>query len=141
MNLANISSTFSIRVRYGETDQMGIVYHGNYPSYFEAARIDFFRNVGIPYKELEEIGIMLPVTELSIKFIKPAHFDELLSVKTILRQIPSGARIVFDYEIRNESGNLLTTGSSTLAFMNSESRRPIRCPEFIINQLNSLENQ
>lgn len=136
-----ISTTISLQVRYGETDQMGIVYHGNYPSYLEVARIQFFNHIGISYKSLEENGIMLPVTELNIKYLKPAHFDEELSIHVSLREIPKGPRIIFDYEIFNKNGNLLTIASTNLAFINKENRRPIRCPESIIERLNSLKNQ
>lgn len=133
-----ISSIISIRVRYGETDQMGIVYHGNYATYCEVARVEFFREIGLPYKELEEKGIMLPVTELNFKFIKPAYYDELLSVKTILHEIPRGVRIVFSYEIYSENQELLTTGISTLAFVDMKTRKPVRCPEYMIKRLNEL---
>lgn len=141
MNLSKISTTISIQVRYGETDQMGIVYHGNYPAYFEVARIQFFNHIGISYKSLEENGIILPVTDLNIKFLKPALFDDILSVNVSLREIPKSARIIFDYEIYNESGNLLTTGSTNLAFVSKENKRPFRCPDFIIERLNSFKNE
>ncbi len=133
-----ISSIFSIRVRYGETDQMGVVYHGNYATYCEVARVEFFREIGLPYKELEDKGIMLPVTELEFKFIKPAYYDELLSVKTILQEIPKGVRIVFTYEIYNEKQELLTTGASTLAFVDMKTRKPVRCPEYLVKALQEL---
>jgi len=133
-----ISSIISIRVRYGETDQMGVVYHGNYATYCEVARVEFFRQIGLLYKELEDKGIMLPVTELSFKFIKPAYYDELLSVKTHLQEIPKSARIVFTYEIYNEKQELLTTGTSTLAFVDMKTRWPVRCPEYMIKRLEEL---
>lgn len=131
-----LNSIISIRVRYGETDQMGVVYHGNYATYCEIARVEFFRELGIPYKKMEEQGIMLPVTELNLKFHQPAYYDELLTIRTTLREVPRGVRITFNYEIYNESEILLTTGFSILAFIDAKTRKPIRCPSTIIKQLN-----
>lgn len=133
-------STISLRVRYGETDQMGIVYHANYASYCEVARVEFFREMGMPYKELEDKGIMLPVTELNLKYLKPAYYDEVLSIKTILREIPRAVRIHFDYEIYNERQELLTTGYSVLAFIDMKTRKPVRCPEYMIKRMEDLIN-
>lgn len=133
-----ISATISLRVRYGETDQMGIVYHGNYPAYCEVARVEFFREMGIPYKELEDRGIILPVIELNLKFLRPAHYDDVLKIKTSLPEIPESARIHFDYEIRNQEDVLLTTGYSILAFVDKETRRPVRCPEYMQKKLAGL---
>src|SRR5690625_2843813 len=136
-----ISTTISLRVRYGETEQMGIVYHGNYPSYLEVARTQFFNHIDISYKSLEEHGIKLRVTDLNIKCLKPAHFDQELAIRVSLRESTKGLRIIFDNEIFNKNGNLLTTASTSLAIINKENRRPIRCPEPIIERLNSLKNQ
>lgn len=130
-----LNSIISIRVRYGETDQMGVVYHGNYATYCEIARVEFFRELGIPYKKMEEQGIMLPVTELNLKFHQPAYYDELLTIKTTLREVPRGVRITFDYEIYNESEILLTTGFSILAFIDAKTRKPMRCPDYIIQKM------
>lgn len=131
-------TTISIRVRYGETDQMGVVYHGNYATYCEVARVEFFREMGLPYKELEDSGIMLPVVELNTKFVKPAYYDEVLQIKTILPKIPRSVRLYFEYEIRNDKGELLTTANSTLAFVDMKTRRPVRCPEYMIKRLEDL---
>lgn len=131
-----LNSIISIRVRYGETDQMGVVYHGNYATYCEIARVEFFRELGIPYKKMEEQGIILPVTELNLKFHQPAYYDELLTIRTTLREVPRGVRITFNYEIYNESEILLTTGFSILAFIDAKTRKPMRCPSTIIKQLN-----
>lgn len=130
-----LSSTISLRVRYGETDQMGIVYHGNYPSYFEVARIEFFREIGLPYKELESKGIILPVVDLGIKFIKSAYYDDDLSIKAIVTEIPTGVRLKFQYEIRNQNEELLTTGFTTLAFLDEKTRRPVRCPQYMLDKI------
>src|SRR5690606_22975547 len=131
-------STISIRVRYGETDQMGVVYHGNYATYCEVARVEFFRGLGLPYKELEEKGIMLPVVELNLKFVKPAYYDEILNIKISLPKIPKSARIHFDYEIYNENDELLTTGYSILAFVDMDTGRPVRCPDYMIEKMSEL---
>ncbi len=135
-----ISTTISIRVRYGETDQMGVVYHGNYATYCEVARVEFFRELGMPYKDLETSGIMLPVTELNLKFHQPAYYDELLKIHTSLLEIPSGARLKFQYEIYNESDKLLTSGFSALAFIDIKTRKPVRCPDYMIEKLEKIKN-
>jgi len=136
-----MTRNISIRVRYGETDQMGVVYHGNYAAYCEVARVEFFRQIGLPYKDLEERGIMLPVTELNLKFFKPAVYDELLRIETSLTEIPTGARIKFIYKIYNEKNELITEGYSELAFIDKNTRRPVRCPEEMTEKLNQLKNQ
>ncbi|MFA7686444.1 MAG: thioesterase family protein [Moheibacter sp.] len=133
-----LSSTISLRVRYGETDQMGVVYHGNYATYCEVARVEFFREIGLPYKELESRGVMLPVVELNLKFLRPAYYDELLLIETSIPEIPKSARIRFDYTIRNENGDILTTGHCLLAFVDMETRRPVRCPEYMVKRMNEL---
>lgn len=133
-----IYTTISLRVRYGETDQMGVVYHGNYATYCEVARVEFFREMGLPYKELEDKGVMLPVVELNLKYVKPAYYDEVLHIKTFLTEIPRSVRLHFDYEIYNEKNELLTTGHSVLAFIDMKTRRPIRCPQYMIERLEEL---
>lgn len=133
-----ICTTISLRVRYGETDQMGVVYHGNYATYCEVARVEFFREMGLPYKELEDKGIMLPVVELNLKYVKPAYYDEILDIKTFLTEIPRSVRLHFSYEIYNEKNELLTTGHSVLAFIDMKTRRPVRCPQYMIERLDEL---
>lgn len=117
----------NIRVRYAETDQMAYVYYGNYATYYEVARVEALRHIGFLYSKLEEDGIMMPVLELKSRFIQPAHYDDLLTVKTTITQIPA-ARIVFDYEIFNEAGVLLNTGQTTLVFVDMKSKKLRRCP-------------
>lgn len=119
-----------IRVRYSETDQMRVVYHGNYAQYFEIGRVEWLRNKGISYKWMEENGIMLPVVSLNINYKKPARYDELLTLKTILKNKTS-VKIEFDYELYNESGELLTTGNSILVFVDMKTGRPIAPPQYI----------
>ena len=122
------------RVRYGETDQMGIVYHGNYAQYFEMGRTEWLRKMGFSYRRMEEEGIMLPVISLTINYKKSACYDDLVKVKTKLVKTPS-VKIEFDYEILNENNEILTTGNSVLAFMDIHKKRPTRCPDYILDQL------
>lgn len=123
-----------IRVRYGETDQMGIVYHGNYAQYLEIGRIEWLRNLGISYKKMEERGIMLPVISLSINYKKSARYDDVIYVKTQLSKAPT-ATIEFDFEILNESREILTYAKVKLAFINMKTNRPTRCPKYILDKL------
>ena len=123
-----------IRVRYGETDQMGVVYHGNYAQYFEIGRVEWLRKFGVSYKEMEESGIMLPVISLSVKFKKSARYDDVIKVKTQLVKIPS-AIIEFDYEILNDKNEILATGNTSLVFIDINRNRPTRCPQYILDKL------
>ena len=107
---------FYVRVRYAETDQMGVVYHGNYAQYFEMGRVEWLRNLGISYKWMEENGVMLPVVSLELNYKKPARYDDVLRIKTKLKS-QSTVKIEFDYEIFNEQNQLLTTGYSMLVFV------------------------
>jgi len=122
------------RVRYGETDQMGVVYYGNYAQYFEMGRTEWLRKLGVSYRWMEENGIMLPVTELQIKYHKSATYDEVLRIETKLVKLP-GIRITFDYEIYNEKNELLTTGMTTLVFIDKTTGKPILAPEYILEKL------
>ena len=124
----------SLRVRYGETDQMGVVYHGNYPQYLELGRVEWLRSFGISYKDMEENGCFLPVISLRIQYKKPAVYDEQIRVVTRLKKIPT-VRIEFEYEIRSETGEILATAETDLAFMDSKTRRPIRCPSYLMEKL------
>ncbi|MCU0440966.1 MAG: acyl-CoA thioesterase [Bacteroidia bacterium] len=116
-----------IRVRYGETDQMGVVYHGNYALYFEEARTDALRQIGVSYKNLEKAGVMMPVVQLVMNYKKPATYDELLTIRTSLKTLPT-VKIVLDYEVFNEVGEFLSSGSSTLVFVDMKTQRPVKCP-------------
>jgi acyl-CoA thioester hydrolase len=117
-----------IRVRYGETDQMGYVYYGNYAMYYEVGRVESLRQLGLSYKELEDGGVMMPVLENKSKFISPALYDDHLKVVTIIREKPS-VRIKFEYEIFNGGGKLIHQGETLLAFVNKATGRPCRPPE------------
>ena len=124
----------TVKVRYAETDQMGVVHHANYPVYLELARIDWLNNIGISYKEMETNGVMLPVYEMQFSFKSPAYFDDTLTIKTMLKQMPR-ASIVFDYEITNQDQKLLTKAQTTLVFVDMKTNRPTRCPEYILKLL------
>ena len=106
-----------IRVRYAETDQMNVVYYGNYAQYFEVARAESIRNLGLTYKEMEAAGVMMPVVEMQTKFLRPAHYDDLLTIKTIMRELPVDHRILFEHEVFNQEKKLLTMGKVTLYFV------------------------
>ncbi len=126
-----------IRVRYGETDQMGYVYYGNYAQFFEMGRVEWLRNIGTSYKTMEENGVMLPVVNLTVNYLKPAKYDDLLTLKTTLKKKPS-VKIEFDFEIYNEANELLTTGYTSLVFIDMKKNKPTRCPQYIIDQLEKL---
>ena len=128
---------FTVRVRYAETDQMGVVYHGNYAQYFEMGRVEWLRNLGVSYKWMEENGVMLPVVSLEMNFKKPARYDDVLRVKTILNSQTS-VKIEFDYEIYNEQNQLLTTGYSMLVFVDMKTGRPIVPPKYVSDKINEI---
>jgi acyl-CoA thioester hydrolase len=110
---------------------MSYVYYGNYATYYEVARVEVLRQLGFEYAELEEKGIMMPVHDLYSKFISPARYDELLTIKVIIKSLPS-VKMIFEYEIKNEGGELLNQGKTTLVFMSTESQRPVRAPKELI---------
>jgi acyl-CoA thioester hydrolase len=124
----------SIRVRYGETDQMGYVYYGNYPLYYEVGRTEMLRSVGLSYRKMEEVGILMPVRSLSIQYLEPARYDDLLTLKVMLREMPT-ARIYFHYNLYNEQGTLLNIGETMLVFVDVRTRRPRRAPEALVSEL------
>ncbi|MDO4462858.1 MAG: thioesterase family protein [Bacteroidia bacterium] len=120
----------NIRVRYADTDMMGVVYHTNYAIYFEVARTEMFREYQLPYAEMEKNGIRLPVVDLHCRYIKPALYDDLLTVTAKIKQMP-GVRIVFEYTIENQRGELLCTGETTLVFTDINTGRPVRAPQYV----------
>ncbi|WP_430929008.1 acyl-CoA thioesterase [Polaribacter marinivivus] len=128
------SHLYSFRVRYGETDQMGVVYHGNYAQYFELGRTEWLRSLGITYKDMEISGIMLPVISLKCNFIKSALYDDVLTVETKLKKEPL-VKIEFDYLIRNKNKEILCTGNTVLAFMDMKTNKPIKCPDTLLKKL------
>jgi acyl-CoA thioester hydrolase len=129
----------NVRVRYGETDQMGYVYYGNYPLYYEVGRVEAMRNLGIPYKLLEEKGIMLPVRSMEISYRAAAKYDDLLKIETSIEEL-EGTRIVFSHRVFNEDDVLLNTAKIVLIFVDAENKRPIKVPEWIIEKVQSQLN-
>ncbi len=129
-----LQSEIEIRVRYGETDRMGFVYYGNYATYFEVARVEMLRQLGINYKDLEDSGISLPVVHFDIKYMKPAFYDDRLTVKTTVSEVP-GARIRFHYETCNHEKVLLNIASTTLVFVNVHTLKPCMAPEFVMQKI------
>jgi acyl-CoA thioester hydrolase len=127
-----------IRVRYAETDQMNVVYYGNYAQYFEVARAESIRNLGFTYKEMETAGIIMPVVEMQTKFLRPAHYDDLLTIKTILRELPADHRILFEHEVYNQEKKLLTLGKVMLYFVKIGSFERTTMPESLRDLLISF---
>ncbi|ASB50912.1 acyl-CoA thioesterase [Alkalitalea saponilacus] len=126
-----------IRVRYGETDQMGIVNNAVYPSWFEIGRSELFREIGLPYSKMEDEGIMLPLSELQVKYKHPARYEEILTITTRLEEMPL-VRTTFKYIIHNSRGELVAEGSTTHAFLDATTRRPGRIPEKLKHRLEKL---
>ncbi|MFM7022744.1 MAG: acyl-CoA thioesterase [Flavobacteriales bacterium] len=131
-----LAHEFKIRVRYSETDQMGFVYYGNYAAYLEVGRVETLREMGYPYKELEARGVMLPVVNLTINYRKPAVYDDLLTIKTSIKQTPS-VKIVFDSQIFNEQGDLLVEASVTLVFIDANTKKPTKGPIDLLEKVAS----
>ncbi len=129
-----ISET-KIRVRYAETDQMNVVYHGNYAQYFEVGRVESIRQLGLSYKDVEAMGVIMPVIEWTAKFLRPAHYDDLLTVKTILKEWPVAHRIEFIQEVYNEEGKLLTVGKVLLYFLKAATMEKTTMPEHMVDRL------
>ncbi len=131
LSLIMIHTKNSLRVRYGETDPMKYVYYGNYAEYFEVGRVELFRSIGMPYNEIENQGIWLPVSEYKIKYLKPALYDQKLEIHTFVKKMP-GVRIEFDYEIFNEEGVKITEASTTLFFLDAATQKVVKCPDFLM---------
>jgi len=130
-----VTNRTTIRVRYGETDQMGIVNNAVYPTYFEIGRTMMFRELGFSYKKMEQSGILIPLSDIYVKYHSPAYYDEELTLTTELKEMPT-ARIRFDYSIHNPNGKLITSGYSIQAFINAKTKRPTRTPEIVKELLN-----
>jgi acyl-CoA thioester hydrolase len=128
-------SEYDIRVRYADTDQMNVVYHANYATYFEIARTEAIRTLGFTYREMEEMGIEMPVTEIEMRFLRPARYDDLLRVRTTLRHLPDNHRIEFHQEIFNEKGKIITSGKVTLFFLDKESKKRSSMPQELRERL------
>ncbi|MGI8950002.1 MAG: acyl-CoA thioesterase [Chitinophagaceae bacterium] len=129
------TSTTQIRVRYAETDQMNIVYYGNYAQYFEVGRVESIRQLGYTYKDMENYGVIMPVVELHVKYLRPAKYDDLLTIKTTVRELPNNHRIEFFQEVFNEEDNLLTAGRVVLYFLNAKTNEKTTMPEELKQKL------
>ena len=132
--MALITRDIPIRVRYNETDQMGIVHHSNYIFYYEVARTELMRALGTSYREMEERGALLVVRDVRSRFITPAFYDEILTVRVSIREMPT-VKVIFDFEIFNSAGEHIHTGEVTLACVDKETRRPKRAPEWFVKML------
>ena len=128
-------TTKQIIVRYHETDQMHFVHHSNYLKYFELARLEWLSDLQISYAEMESSGILMPVVNASVKYIKPLVFGDNFSVTVILKKEPK-ATLEFDYKILNQNKELISTGNTLLAFLSSDTKLPIRCPKFLLEKFN-----
>ena len=126
-----ISFETKIRVEYHHTDQMGVVHHSNYVKFFEVARTEWLRAMGITYAEMERRGVMMPIVDVAVKYRNPALYDELISVTAFVDEAPM-ARMTFRYEVRGEDGREIATGSTTLGFIDKETRRPMRAPQWLM---------
>ena len=134
-----ISGETQIRVRYSEVDQMGYVYYGHYAQYYEVARAELLRQLDFSYRQLEEMGIQMPVIDLSIKYSRPAHYDDNLTVKIYISKMPK-VRIVFNYEVYNEEQELLNRGETTLVFINANTKKPCSIPPFLADKMQEYFN-
>jgi len=124
-----------VRVRYAETDQMDVVYHGNYAQYFEVGRAESIRQLGYTYKDMEASGVIMPVVEMHVRYLRPATYDDLLTVKTTLREIPDNHRIEFFQDVLNEDGKLLCAGRVVLYFLESVTRKKTIIPQAMKEKL------
>jgi len=127
-------NTTKLRVRYGETDQMGYMYYGNYAQFYEVGRVEMLRSLGLTYRGMEEFGVMMPVLELKCRYIKPALYDEEITVKVIMETMP-GVRIHFKYELTNEQGELINLGETLLVFVDMKTKRPCIAPQYFLDKM------
>ncbi len=128
-----------IRVRYGETDQMGYMYYGNYAQFYEVGRVELLRSLGMTYESMEASGIMMPVLDLKCKYIKPALYDQEITVKVIIEKMP-GIRIHFNYELYNEQEELINVGETTLVFVDMVKNKPCLPSEEFLNKVKPFFN-
>ncbi|MFW5758976.1 MAG: acyl-CoA thioesterase [Bacteroidota bacterium] len=130
-------SETQIRVRYSETDKMGYVYYGNYPAYYEVGRAEAMRQLGMTYRQMEEKGVMMPIVTLNCKYIKPAFYDDLLTIKTIVKEMPV-SRMHFFYEVYNQKREILNKGETVLAFIDMKKRKPCPAPSWFTQAIENL---
>ena len=124
-----LTSETKIRVRYAETDQMGVVYHSNYFPYFEVARVESFRQLGVSYAEIEKMGVFMPVVDVHARYLRPALYDDLLTIKTSIKELPLHHKVEFHHEVFNEKGELLCVSKIILYFMEKETMKRTNMPE------------
>lgn len=131
------TTTTTYRVRYADTDQMGVVYYGNYPKFYEIGRSEMIRDLGYTYKELEKTGVFMPVASVHAKYKKPIYYDELITIETSLKKMPQ-ARMVFYHTIYNENQEVVHTAEVTLVFLDAASNRPVRVPKYMLDALEKM---
>ena len=129
------SSETTIRVRYAETDQMGVVYHSNYFPYFESARAESIRHLGFTYADMEKMGVIMPVVDVHCRYLRPAIYDDLLTIKTLLKELPIHHKIEFHHEVFNEKGELLAVAKIILYFMESKSMKKTTMPAALLEKI------
>ncbi|PVW16520.1 acyl-CoA thioesterase [Marixanthomonas spongiae] len=127
-------SVTKIRVRYGETDQMGVVYYGNYAQYLEQGRTEWLRELGFSYKWMEDHNVQLPVVNLNVDYKRPARYDDVLTITTTLKKTPT-VKIEFYYEIHNEANELLVTATTTLVFIDTQTNKLMKAPDYLLEKL------
>lgn len=132
-----ISAKTQVRIRYSETDKMGYVYYGNYAQFFEIGRTNMLRDYGMTYRQMEDSGIMLPVRSMEVRYHSPAFYDDLLTVTTSIKEMPT-KRLAFEHEIHNEAGKLVVTGKVELVFVSAETRRPTNPPENFMEKMREV---
>ena len=128
-----------VRVRYGETDQMGVAYYGNYATYFEVGRVETLRTIGLSYRKIEENGIMLPVSDFNVKYLNPIKYDDVVTIKTKLSSVV-GARLTFEYDMFNSNNVLCAQAYTVLVFIDKDSRRPVKAPNYFLEKLKKYES-
>lgn len=124
-----------LRIHYALTDQMGVVYHGNYAQFFEIARVEAIRKLGYTYKQVEEMGIIMPVFELNTRFIRPVRYDEIITIKVFIKEMPQSYRFVFHGEIYNEKNEICTTGLVTLYIIDTKTNQKVTMPDVLKHEL------
>src|SRR6476659_457306 len=124
-----------IRVRYAETDQMGVVYHSNYFPYFESARAESIRQLGFTYVDMERMGVIMPVVDVHCRYLRPARYDDLLTIKTILKELPVHHKIEFHHEVYNEKQELLAEGKVIVYFMEAKTMKRTTMPEHLLRKI------
>lgn len=132
-------SIHKLRVRYAETDRMGYSYYGNYAEYFEVARVEALRELDLSYKEIEDSGIILPVRDFSVRYFKPAYYDDEITIETCIPEMPN-TRLKFDYIAKNQKGEVICKGSTTLVFVDNNTKRPMAAPAYFIDRLKEFFN-